>query len=64
MDAIPHGEHLGLSKSFFDRMNLTIDVRLCQMIKIDQRQLPDAAACECLGSPGAHATDADNHYMR
>ena len=61
---LAHGRHLGLAKSGIERMGLTVDVRLGNMIEIDQRQMPNAAARERLDHPGPHAANANNTDRR
>ena len=48
---------LGLADGRRDRLDLTVDVRLGDMVEVDQRQRGDAAARERLGGPRADAAE-------
>ena len=45
-------------------MDLTVHVRIGDMIEVDQRQASDPAAGERLGRPGPDTPDANHHRMR
>ena len=64
VDAFPHGKHLGLSNGRVQRLNLAVDVGFTHVVKVDQRQLGNAAACQCFSSPRANTTYTDHGNMR
>jgi hypothetical protein len=64
MDALFHGEGLGLAEFLRQRMNLAVDVGLSQVVGVDQRKPADGRARERLCGPGADAADADDADMR
>jgi hypothetical protein len=45
-------------------MHLTIDVGFGDHVQIDQRDPADGRTCQCFGSPGTDAADADDGDMR
>ncbi len=58
--AIAQRQHLGLAQRRAQGLDLAVDVRLGDMVEVDQRQFGQPAARERLGGPGAHAADADH----
>lgn len=63
LNPVAHGVHLGLSQSAGQGMNLTVDVGLCHVIQIHQRDPAHTTAGQRLGGPGTHATDAHDHHV-
>ena len=55
---------LGHAERAAERLHLAVDVRLGDMVEVDQRQRADAAARQRLGRPRADAAEADDGDVR
>ena len=51
---------LGHAERAAERLHLAVDVRLGDVVEVDQRQRGDAAARQRLGRPRADAAEADD----
>ena len=58
-----HGLPLGLTQRGCQCVNLPVHVGLGDVIHVDQREPPDAAARQRLSGPRAHTANADHHDM-
>mgnify|MGYP000906864901 FL=1 len=59
-NTLAHGLHLGLTHRGIECVNLPVDVGFGNVVQVDQRKAPNAAARQCFGCPGADAADTDN----
>lgn len=59
-NTLAHGLHLGLTQRGIERVNLPVDVGFGNVVQVDQRKAPNAAARQCFGCPGADAADTDD----
>ena len=59
-NAFPHGMYFGLPQSGIERMNLAVDVGLCNMVKVNQCQMGHTAARQCFSGPGANTAETDD----
>ena len=55
---------LGHAERAAERLHLAVDVRLGDLVEVDQRERGDAAARQRLGGPRADAADADDGDVR
>ena len=63
-DACAQRLDLGHAERGAERLHLAVDVRLGDLVEVDQRQRGDAAARQRLGGPRADAADADDGDVR
>ena len=63
-DALAHRFHLGLPDGRLERVDLPIDVGLGDVVEVDQREAPDAAARQRLDRPGTDPADAGHDDVR
>lgn len=62
-DTFPHHLYLGHAQGGGQGMQLAIDIRLGYVVEVDQRQLSDGRACQCLGRPRADPADTQHADM-
>jgi hypothetical protein len=63
-DTLLQRDHLCHTQRLRQRMQLTVHIRLRQMVEINHRDVADCAARQSLHDPGAHTTDADHADAR
>jgi hypothetical protein len=63
-DALPQSRGLGLADRLRRRLDLTIDVGLCDVVKVNQCQSGNAASRQGLGHPGPDSSQSDDSDSR
>ena len=63
MNAVSHGENFGLANGGVFGLYLSVDVGFANVVQVNECQLANATARQCLGRPGPHATDTDHSHM-
>lgn len=63
MNALLHGQYLGLADGCLNGLNLAIDVGFTDMVQVNQCQAPYSASCKRFNRPGPYTANANNRDM-
>ena len=63
LNAPGHYLHLGHTEGVGQGMQLPVDVGFGNVVKIDQCDIPDGTACQCLDCPGANTANTQHADM-